>query len=254
MQAFAHLARDERISLGIAAAVHIALFAALAMYDRAPARIAIPERMEVSLAEEVSLTSTAPDPAAAPSAAVAPELSSDPAPVSEPAPEPVAVEPVRAVVSSQPRPTASVAPRPQPTPTPTRRAGGSRIGADFLEGNSASDSNSNSSSSSANFGSAEAASLNSAISRQLKAHWSAPQGVDAELLVTIVRFRLNPDGSLTGNPSCSRQSGVTASNNAQKGLHCERAIRAVRLAAPFNLPEQFYDKWKLINSRFDRRL
>jgi len=28
----------------------------------------------------------------------------------------------------------------------------------------------------------------------------------------------------------------------------------VRLAAPFDLPEQFYDKWKLINSRFDRRL
>ena len=34
----------------------------------------------------------------------------------------------------------------------------------------------------------------------------------------------------------------------------EQAIRAVRLAAPFNLPEEFYDKWKTVNSRFDRRL
>jgi hypothetical protein len=72
--------------------------------------------------------------------------------------------------------------------------------------------------------------------------------------VTIVRFRLNRDGSLAGAPTCTQQSGETASNATQVGLHCERAIRAVRLAAPFDLPEQFYDKWKLINSRFDRRL
>jgi protein TonB len=73
-------------------------------------------------------------------------------------------------------------------------------------------------------------------------------------LVTIVRFRLNADGSLSGSPTCLRQSGETPSNAAQKGLHCERAIRAVRLAAPFDLPEQFYDKWKLVDSTFDRRL
>jgi hypothetical protein len=57
-----------------------------------------------------------------------------------------------------------------------------------------------------------------------------------------------------GRPSCIRQSGETPSNAAQKDLHCERAIRAVQLAAPFDLPDEFYDKWKLIDSRFDRRL
>ena len=93
-----------------------------------------------------------------------------------------------------------------------------------------------------------------AIARQLKPHWSAPEGVDAEELVTIVRFRLNPDGSLNGDPVVVSQSGVTPSNAAQKSRHAEQAIRAVRLAAPFNLPAEFYDHWKVVNSRFDKRL
>jgi hypothetical protein len=75
-----------------------------------------------------------------------------------------------------------------------------------------------------------------------------------EKLVTLVRFRLNPDGTLAGRPECTGQSGETPSNAAQKALHCERAIRAVQLAAPFDLPDEFYDKWKLVTSRFDRRL
>jgi len=75
-----------------------------------------------------------------------------------------------------------------------------------------------------------------------------------ELLVTVVRFRLNRDGTLAGTPTCSRQSGETPSNLPQKAVHCERAIRAVTLAAPFNLPAQFYDQWRVINSTFDRRL
>jgi len=72
--------------------------------------------------------------------------------------------------------------------------------------------------------------------------------------VTIVRFRLNPDGSLNGDPQVVSQSGITASNETQKGRHAEQAIRAIRLAAPFDLPPQFYDHWKVITSRFDRRL
>src|SRR5690606_31636756 len=106
----------------------------------------------------------------------------------------------------------------------------------------------------ATFGAAEAASLSQAISRQLKPHWAAPQGPDVEKLVTVVRFRLNRDGSLAGAPTVVSQSGVTPTNETQKGRHAEQAIRAVRLAAPFDLPEEFYDKWKTINTTFDRRL
>ena len=79
--------------------------------------------------------------------------------------------------------------------------------------------------------------------------------VDAEKLVTVLRWELNPDGSLKGRPEVVSQSGITDSNRPQAALHAERAIRAVQLAAPFDLPEEFYDRWKRIREwRFDRRL
>jgi hypothetical protein len=66
---------------------------------------------------------------------------------------------------------------------------------------------------------------------------------------------MNADGSLAGRPKVVRQSGINDANRAQAGIHAERAIRAVQLAAPFKLPPEFYDKWKYIRDwRFDRRL
>ena len=89
---------------------------------------------------------------------------------------------------------------------------------------------------------------------QLRPHWNAPQGVDVEKLVTIVRFQLNPDGSLAGEPQVVSQSGRTDANAAQMGRHAELAIRAVKLAAPFNLPKEYYKYWKSVDSRFDRNM
>ena len=98
------------------------------------------------------------------------------------------------------------------------------------------------------------ASISGAISRQLKPHWTAPQGMEADLLVTRVRFRLAQDGTLIGQPEVVSQTGVTAANAAQKARHAEQAIRAVRLAAPFQLPDQYYSVWKSVTTTFDRRL
>lgn len=287
MAVLANLTREERIGLGIAVAAHVGLVGVLMLQPGERDAMPIPERMAVSLAEDVSLQSTSPNPATEAAAAVAPVLAPEPDPVPEPvaAPEPRPVErPVpKPVEPPKPKPQAKPAPKPtpapreqaKPTPKPTQAAkpqtpakpqtqptqaaskpktGGSRIGDDFLKGASDGDRAADRGSVAAAFGPAEAASLNSAISRQIKPHWSAPSGVDAEELVTMVRFRLNRDGTLAGEPTCVSQSGITPSNAAQKGLHCERAIRAVKLAAPFDLPDQFYDKWKLITSRFDRRL
>ncbi|MCT2398008.1 hypothetical protein [Novosphingobium mangrovi (ex Huang et al. 2023)] len=98
-------------------------------------------------------------------------------------------------------------------------------------------------------------SLSAAITRQLKPHWSPPEGVDSEKLVTILSFNLNPDGSLDGRPQVVRQLGITAANSAQASRHAEQAIRAVQLASPFNLPSEYYDAWKRVSSfRFDVRL
>lgn len=98
-------------------------------------------------------------------------------------------------------------------------------------------------------------SLAGAISRQLRPHWAAPQGVDAEKLITILAFDLNQDGSLAGRPRVVRQEGITPANEAQAKRHAEQAIRAVQLAAPFDLPIEYYSAWKRItNSKFDRNL
>jgi hypothetical protein len=89
----------------------------------------------------------------------------------------------------------------------------------------------------------------------LRPNWAAPSGLEAELLVSTVSWELNPDGSLKGTPRCrTAPSSITASNRPQADLHCERAIRAVQRAAPFNLPDQFYDRWKALEWQFDRRL
>jgi protein TonB len=251
MSAFANLTREERLGLGVAVAAHIALVVGLMLQPSKRDAVPVPDRMSVSLADEVSLESTSPDASAEPAAAIAPVLAPEPAPVVEPQPRTVE----RPVRQPPPRvdPRAQAKPKPPVAAAKPKPGGGTRIGADFLPANSDGD-RANDRGTPAKFGPAEAASLNSAISREIKPHWSAPQGADADQLVTMVRFRLNQDGSLAGDPSCVSQTGVTASNATQKGLHCERAIRAVRLAAPFELPDQFYDKWKLITSRFDRRL
>lgn len=140
--------------------------------------------------------------------------------------------------------------------TPPKKAGGSRIGDDFLEGipsgQAATRSNSQPA---ATIGPAVRSSLASAISRQLKPRWQAPQGPEAEELVTILAFNLNKDGTLAGSPRVVRQLGITDVNRAQADRHAEQAVRAVQLAAPFNLPEEYYDAWKRVSEfRFDRRL
>ncbi len=257
MASSANLLREERIGLGLAAAAHVALgFALWYQVQDDPTPLPVPERMTVSLADEVSLESTAPDPAAEAQAAVAPTIAPEPQPVVREAPEPV-VRP-----SPAPRPTASSRPRPTPTPTtratprpaPTK-AGGTRLGDDFLKGAGASERTDSRATPASAFGAAEQASLSQAINRQLKPHWSAPQGLDAEKLVTVLSWELNEDGSLKGRPMVVSQSGITDSNRPQAALHAERAIRAVQLAAPFDLPEEFYDRWRRIREwRFDRRL
>jgi hypothetical protein len=267
MAAFAHLRREEKWGLGIAVALHVALVTALLVGSwRSPPKIPPAERMTVSLSDNVSLNSTAPAPTEDTQAAIAPVLAPESAPIPQPTSVPVPAPIQPTVDRSPPKPVPAHTPTPRQTSAPKQAAakppppkpaqksgGGSRLGPNFLKGLSSGE-REDAGTPAAAFGAAESASLAQAIARQLKPHWQAPQGVDADELVTIVRFRLNPDGSLNGDPQVVSQSGITPSNEAQKGRHAEQAIRAIRLAAPFDLPPQFYDHWKVITSRFDRRL
>ena len=255
MAGMAHLKGEERLGLGVAVAAHVALFAALLWHaNREPAQVPPADRMSVSLAEDVSLESTAPDPSEASQAAVAPTLA--PLPEPAPAPEPVVERrPTRPAERTIARPTPSPTSARRPAPRETARpAGGSRLGDDFLRGVSDGD-RANSGTPAAVAGPAVQASIASAMIRQIKPHWSAPQGADAELLVTILDWDLNPDGSLKGRPRLVRQLGINDSNRPQAPLHAERAIRAVQLAAPFRLPDEYYSAWKSLRGiRFDRNL
>jgi len=282
--AFAALRTDERVGLGVAVVLHLALVAVLVMQPGKDEVPPMPERMTVSLASDVSLASTAPDPVAESRAAIAPTLSDEPqaaTPIEQaqpepiPAPRPVATTPpprlaptkpaARARTEAKPEPPRRRPDRPaaQPTraaaqapPKPAAKpAGGSRIGADFLPGAGNSANTSETHMPASEIGASAKASLAQAIARQLRPHWSAPQGADADQLVTVLAFNLNPDGSLAGRPRVVSQTGVTDPNAPQKDLHAERAIRAVQLAAPFDLPPEYFEAWKRISSfRFDRNL
>lgn len=268
MASVATLTREERLGLGIAVVLHAALVALLLLQPRASDPPPIPERMTVSLAEDVGPFAVSPDPVAESRAAIAPTLSEDPAPA--PVLErPTPPELERPTPPERPRPRATSSPRREaeprrepeprrtsrPQPRESERSGGSRIGENFLGGSGSSTTTEETRIPASQIGASAKASLIQAIIRQIKPHWAAPQGADADKLVTILSFRLNEDGSLAGAPRVVGQSGETAANRPQQALHAERAVRAVQLAAPFDLPPEYYNAWKSIDgARFDRNL
>lgn len=265
------LSRQEGAGLAIAAAAHVALLVVLSLSPPGKTVKPPPERMEVTFSEEIANQSTSPDPMAEAAPDVAPELGEpQPEPVVQPQPLPEPPKPVPA--PPQPKPVPAP-PKPQAKPAPAKSApakpadesprrrpdapaGGSRIGSDFLKGiPGATRPGTAKTPPAAAIGPEVKSSLAGAISRQIKPHWAAPQGVDADKLVTILAWDLNEDGSLAGRPRVVRQEGITPANEAQAKRHAEQAIRAVQLAAPFELPAMYYSGWKRVAAfRFDRKL
>lgn len=291
---FANLRREERLGLGIALALHLALGAALLVQPAKRTLIPPTEKMTVNLATDVGLEATAPEPVPESAAAVAPTLAPEPEPPAEavpqtatatpierpqpvaaPAPAPRPVPRAAAVPQPKPVPRATTAPRakpvarstsaPQtrpaaPSSEPRRRpdapasqsrstpkpAGGSRIGADFLPGAGTSTATRETRVPASQIGASAKASLVQSIAREIKPRWQPPDGPDVDQITTYLRFRLNTDGSLQGRPELVRQTGINDTNRAQAGRHAEQAIRAVQLAAPFDLPDEYYDAWKLV--------
>lgn len=277
---------EDRIGLVAAVVLHALLIGVLAMQVfLSPPLPDVPQRMTVSLATEVGLESTAPDPVAEARAAIAPTLSPTPAPPAEaapqtpreattrpPQPQPRAQTPPPQ--RQQPRTTQRTAPpptdtrdrrRPEParqTPAPATRnpappanPGGTRVGENFLDGPGASTRTDETRIPANQIGASARASIQQALARQVKPHWSVPSGVDVEQLITLLDFDLNEDGSLRGRPRLRSQTGVNDTNRPQAAKHVENAIRAVQLAAPFDLPPEYYNAWKSIRgARFDRNL
>lgn len=269
------LTRYETAALIVAAAAHAALLAALSLSPPGKTIKPPPERMEVTFSDEVALQATSPDPAAQAAPDVAPELGEvppEPEPVVQPAPQPAPVppRPVPAPPKPQPAPPKPAPPKPAPAKpvaqpakpadtSPRRRpdapSGGSRIGNDFLKGIPGATAPGTAKTPPAPVAGPQVqASLRGEISRQLKPNWTAPQGVEVDQLRTIVEWQLNPDGSLAGTPRVVDQLGVTDANRAQSERHKEQALRAIRLAAPFRLPSEYYANWRRVRFEFNRNL
>ena len=272
------LGKDEAAALVVALAAHVALVAWLMLKPPTPAPLPLPERMTVTISNEVADQSTSPDPNAQAAPAIAPILSENPVPEPAPAPEPQpapAPQPVpqpRPVPPPpKPQPAKAQPAKPQPAkaatasakPTPAKPAtrpaggGGSRIGSDFLKGIPGGQTPGARASAppAQAIGPAVKSALSGAITRQLRPNWTAPQGADADQLVTVLAWDMNPDGSLAGVPRVVSQSGITDANRTQAQRHAEQAVRAVRLAAPFDLPSDLYAAWRHVTSfRFDRKL
>lgn len=198
-----------------------------------------------------------PKPRPQPRPTAKPRPAEKPAPARKPQPRPTPRKP-SAIDDIVSKPSTTKAAKPSKSATkattPPRKAGSSAFDDAFKSGVPGAKSASGSGAPAAAIGPKQVSALNAAISRQLKPHWQAPQGADAELLVTRVRFRLNPDGSLDGEPQVLSTSGQTPANQAQVSRHQEQAVRAVKLAAPFSLPEDLYAGWKVVTTNFDRRL
>lgn len=246
--------RAERTGFGVAIVGHVLLFAALSLSLLKPPKLPKldAEPIEVSLVDKVALESSAPQPmpAAAPAAAE-PEMTEaqPPLPAPEPklepkpAPKPLAKTPVPPKTAAKPEPI-----RTKPAPA-QRRPGLSR---DLIAG--LTDTPSPAGTPAKTVSAAVASSIGAEIRRQLKPHWKSPTGADVELLRTTLIVRLKRDGSIDGTPTLDSQTGVNESNRGQAKLHVDQAIRAVRLAAPFQLPAEYYDAWKIIRPTFDKRL
>lgn len=260
------LRHEERIGLGVALALHLALVIAFVVQPKTRSDIAPAQRMTVNLASEVGLEAASPDPVAESRAAIAPVLADTPAPAPQPvaqpeprpAPQPRVDRPV-AVTRPNPVPATARQPRRPEAPAaaparPAQRAGGSRVGDNFLAGMGDSTRTNETRAPAGALGASARASLLQGIVREVKPHWQPPSGPDVDQLVSRIRFRLNPDGSLAGRPTLVSQRGETETNRAQAGRHGEQAIRAVQLAAPFDLPEQHYAAWKTVTLDFDWKL
>ena len=268
---FANLRSEERLGLGIALVLHLAL--AAAFFVQPDERSVVPpvEKMTVNLTSEVGIEATAPEAVAESAASIAPTLAPEPAPPAPPEPAVRAVpEPVKPVVAPPPRPkplaraatrppekprTAVAAPRRPAAPapakaraaaTPAKPAGGNRIGSDFLPGAGESTATRETRPAASAIGASAKASLVQAIAREIKPKWNPPDGPEVDKITTYLRFRLDPDGSLAGRPEVVRQTGINDVNRAQAARHAEQAIRAVQLAAPFDLPDEYYNAWKLV--------
>ncbi len=279
--------RADRAGLGVALIGHVLLFGALSLslLQTKPKLPPMNPAIEVALVDAKSLQTAAPDavkeasaPPAAAAAPAAPTAAPEPIaapPPPKPVPAPpqpkaIAKTPVKAALQPTPKPKSAAAqkatttPQKKPaanTPPRTSRLGG--LGAELSQaatretdrpGTGRGTADKGSGTPSAKTAAQLEASFIQALFVRIKKFWRAPTGVDAELLRSNLVVTLNRDGTI-GTVTVLSQSGENENNANLKALHAERAVNAVRRAAPFELPPEHYAIWQSLGPiTFDKRL
>ena len=90
------------------------------------------------------------------------------------------------------------------------------------------------------------------ITRHLAKHWREKPSAQDSSTASLVRFRLNLDGTLAAEPEVIRQDGAPDGDAARR--HAADALATIRDAAPFDLPPAYHAVWRTLTFRFDARL
>lgn len=254
--------RAEGAGLGLSIAGHVALLAILSLNLMSVRELPkLSEPMDVMLVDKAGIVSAAPEVSKEPpQASQAPEV----APVVEeapPEPTPTPPKPTPTPAPPKPTPVPKVAEKPAPVkpapakPTPPKAAEkptaapakpkpkATSLGTDFLKGIPVEKS--------AGKGTAPRAAtispiamngLVALIASQVKPCYTIPTGgTDALSIISKVRMRLKPDGSIAVAPEVVGNTGVTPANQAYVQQMNEAARRALQRCAPYKLPAEYYE-------------
>ncbi|MGF1549150.1 MAG: cell envelope biogenesis protein TolA [Sphingomonadaceae bacterium] len=267
--------RAEAAGLGIAAAGHLALIAALSL-GLASASRPSPQSapIAVSFVEDVGLLNSAPvlNPSSRASEAPVPGLPEDAAPASaesvaladpapslpaatqaEPRPAPLAERPAAAKPASRARPKRSAS----SGGGSKREARGSRLGDDFLKGLGDDPKAASAAPPAAVMDAAALAGIEAAIRRQVQpcADRQVNPGPGANRIRVTLNLRLARDGSLASPPRVVSTSGVDEENRRYEERVKDLAIATYRGCAPLKgLPAELYRTprggWSNINMSY----
>ena len=253
---------DPRASqqLGMVAAVifHLALLALLSFDWTERTRDNLNPPMEVDLVAEVAPVSTAPEISETPPAAKLGEeeaLAPDPliAPPPLPAPPvkklPTKIAPTKAIPAKAPQ--ATTPPKQRLRPTPTGRLDGIAAGLSQAPTKAPASKGAPAAQTAAEV----RKSIDVAIDGKILPHWrrNVPSGIEIDQLRVVLQIELNQNGSVADIRQKGELIGKTDSNKPQQALFVERAIRSIRQAAPFDLPAEYYEQWRVWDVTFRAR-
>ncbi|MBN8842960.1 MAG: hypothetical protein J0H88_06900 [Sphingomonadales bacterium] len=263
---------NQNAGIAIAVVLHILVIGLLSVQWTAGDRRFDNPPMEVDLVAETAPQSSAPVITETPPAArLGDEYSEDiaapepvptpprPEPVVRPTPAPAPKQVARPVVTPKASPPAAQKAVPKATPkattptktTPTRPTG--RLDG-IVDGLSRAPTKSTQTRGApAAVSAAEVKrSIDVAIDGKILPYWrrNVPSGVDIDQLRVVLRIQLSREGRVTSVDQVGELSGKTESNAPQQKLFVERAERSIRQAAPFDLPDEYYDQWKVWDVTF----